>query len=54
VGVFGKDVLRIAVRHRHRLRGGEKILFTKNQLASHNITSAEDNRALFAIFGEKR
>ena len=31
VGMLGKDVLRIAVRHRDGLtRGGKKIIFTKN------------------------
>jgi hypothetical protein len=41
VGVLGEDVLRIAIRHRHRLSGGEKIIFAKNQLACHDITSDE-------------
>ena len=43
MGVLGEDVLRIAIRHRHRLSGrGKKFIFAKNQLTCHDINSGRE------------
>ena len=40
MGVLGEDILRIAIRYRHRLSGGgKKFIFAKNQLTCHDINS---------------
>jgi len=47
VCMFGKDILRIAVRHRDGLRGGgKKISSAKNQLSGHITTSTVNNLTL--------
>lgn len=43
MGVLGENVLRIAIRHRHRLSGrGKKFIFAKNQLTCHDINSGRE------------
>lgn len=51
MGVLGEDVLRIAIRYRHRLSGrGEKFIFAKNQLSCHDINSKREKRVIIRVY----